>query len=197
MVSARPIGKYLAWRRYQLAPGHGINLPQVELTLWMEVIQWIFMREILQNVADNGKLCENVRWTLNCAKMCGKQKIVRGTGNCAISHWPDLNIACLIDTVAYRRSPHHRTIALHTALVDIFQWSGVCHGRETSLLFTLGNNANSQSSEGNAHSTAIETHWYQMCIDPHDKGSRWQRRHPDFMTSVHGIQSRYKDFVLL
>ena len=72
----------------------------------MEVIQWIFMHEILQNVADNGKLCEKVRYTINCAKMCSKQKIVRRTGNCAISHWPHLNIASLIDTVAYRRSPH-------------------------------------------------------------------------------------------
>ena len=115
---------------YQLAPGHGINLPQVKLTRWMEVIQWIFTHEILQNVADNGKLCKNVRWTMDCAKMCGEQKIVWRTGICAISHWPHLNIACVIDTVAYGQSPQHRTIALHNALVDIFQWSGVCHGRE-------------------------------------------------------------------
>ena len=61
--------------RYQLAPGHGINLPQVKLTRWMEVIQWIFMHEILQNIADNVQkcamndgLCENVRWTENCVE---------------------------------------------------------------------------------------------------------------------------------
>ena len=157
------------------------------------------MHEILQNVADNGKLCENVRWTINCAKMCSKQKIVRRTGNCAISHWPHLNIASLIDTVAYRRSPHHRTIALHTALVDIFQWSGVCHGTKTSLSFNLGNNVNNQSSEGNAHSTAIlhTDTWCVMCIDPHGKRSRWHWRHLGFSTSVHGIQTWYKDFVLL
>ena len=60
---------------YQLAPGHGINLPQVKLTRWMEVIQWIFMHEILQNIADNVQkcamndgLCENVRWTENCVE---------------------------------------------------------------------------------------------------------------------------------
>ena len=144
-------------------------------------------------------MCKNVRWTMDCAKMCGEQKIVWRTGICAISHWPHLNIACVIDTVAYGQSPQHRTIALHKALVDIFQWSGVCHGREreTSLLFNLGNNVNCPSSDGNALSTAIETHWYQMCIDPHDKGSRWHWRHRDFSTSVHGIQNKYKDFVLL
>ena len=180
---------------YQLAPGHGINLPQVKLTRWMEVIQWIFMHEILQNIADNVQkcamndgLCENVRWTENCVENGNLCDIALAALKYCLCNW-------YRSIRAVSSTSHHRIAQSTGGYFSMIK--SMPRERETSLLFTLGNNVNCPSSDGNALSTAIETHWYQMCIDPHDKGSRWHWRHRDFSTSVHGIQNKYKDFVLL